>query len=68
MIELTDAKIRISKNASLCWILANWVTNVIVAQRLNVYCEQVWLGLLFNQFPCVTLRYKFQTMFRCYTL
>ena len=44
------------------------IINVIVAQRLDVYCEQVWLGLLFNQFPCVILHHKSQTMFRCYTV
>ena len=29
-IELTDAKIWISKNALLCQVLANWVTNVSI--------------------------------------
>ena len=27
------------------------------AQRLPVYCVQVWLGLLFNWLPCVTLHH-----------
>ena len=33
-VELTDAKIWISNNASLCWVLANWVTYMISVKRL----------------------------------
>ena len=37
-IELTDAKIWISKNVSLCQVLANCDTNYVLLMKKWVYC------------------------------
>ena len=36
-IELTDVKIWISKNASLCRILANWVTYILTEDATLIF-------------------------------
>ena len=42
-------------------VVQGWKTNhkmSLWTQRLHVYCVQVWLGLLFNWLPCVTVNYQ----------
>ena len=42
-------------------MVQGWKTHHIMsswAQRLPMYCVQVWLGLLFNWLPCVTLHHQ----------